>query len=98
MITYNDKIFSSWEEIVNQYPIMWVIFDKAKMSRGRVVEGHIMAILPDEEVIEFRNKNFGKVKLALRTSESIRVTDVDGNIIGYGSNLGGYIHGELINA
>ena len=98
MITYEDKVFDSWEDVKNQYPMMWVVFDEVIMNHGQIVKGHVMAILPDEEIIAYRNSHFGQVKLSLRTSESVRITDENGNFVGYGSNVGGYIHGELVNA
>ena len=99
MITYEDKSFNTWEDVVKQYPAMWVVFDKAELKHGKVAEGNIMAILPDEEVINFRHIHHGEIRLALRTNESVRFTDVNGNVIGYGSSsMGGYIHGELIDA
>ena len=99
MITYEDKSFDTWEDVVKQYPAMWVVFDKAELKHGKVVTGNIMAILPDEEIIDYRNKHFGEVKLSLRTTETIRFTDSYVNVVGYGTGgMGGYIHGELIDA
>ena len=103
MITYEDKsgliTFDSWEDVVKKYPAMWVVFDVADLKHGTVVDGHIMAILPDEEIISYRHIHHSEIKLALRTTESVRFTDGDGRVIGYGSSgMGGYIHGELIDA
>ena len=99
MITYEDKSFDTWEDVVKLYPAMWVVFDKAELKHGKVVEGNIMAILPDEEVISFRHIHHNEIKLALRTTESVRFTDDNGYVIGYGTvGMGGYIHGELIDA
>ena len=99
MITYEDKTFEKWEDVVKQYPAMWVVFDKAELKCGKVVVGNIMAIIPDEEVISFRHIHHNEIQLALRTTESVRFTDENGNVIGYGTGgMGGYIHGELINA
>ena len=101
MITYKDKKFSSWSDVVKQYPAMWVVFANIDLKQGQVKSGTIMAILPDEEVIEFRHKNHGKIKLSLRTTETVRFSDDEGNVVGHGgatSAGGGYIHGELVNA
>ncbi|MBQ8947822.1 MAG: hypothetical protein IJ058_15225 [Lachnospiraceae bacterium] len=100
MITYQDKVFNSWQDIVNQHPAMWVIFDKAEIKKGQVQSGNVMAILPDEEVVEFRHRNHGKIKISLRTTETVRIADENGNAIGYGSSgsMGGYIHGQLVDA
>lgn len=99
MITYGDKAFDSWEDVVKQYPAMWVVFTKAELKHGEVERGTIMAILPDEDVISYRHKHHNEIKLALRTTETIKITDDDGKLVGYGSSgMGGYIHGELINA
>ena len=84
MITYEDKSFDTWEDVVKQYPAMWVVFDKADFKKGRVQSGHIWIILPDKDIIEFENKNYGYYVLSLRTTETM--------------DIGGYIHGELIDA
>ena len=31
MITYKDKKFNSWKDVVEQYPAMWVVFDNLKV-------------------------------------------------------------------
>lgn len=41
-------------------------------------------ILPDEEIIDFENNRYDDVALSLRTTETIGV--------------GGYIHGEFVDA
>ena len=51
---------------------------------ARVKAGNIWVILPDEEIITFENKNFGKYALSLRTTDTV--------------GAGGYIHGELVDA
>lgn len=88
MITYNENdkeiSFDSWKDVVKRYPAQWVVFDKADFDGARVNAGHIWVILPDEEIIDFKHKNRGKIVLSLRTTETM--------------NMGGYIHGELINA
>ena len=84
MITYQNMIYESWEDVVSQYPAMWVVFDKVDFDGSRVKSGHIWAILPDDEIIAFRNAHFGQIKLSLRTTETM--------------SIGGYIHGELVNA
>ena len=83
MITYEDKIFDSWQDVVEQYPAMWVVFDKVDFDGAKVHSGHICGILPDEKIIEFRHKHFGEIELSLRTTETMCA--------------GGNIHGELIN-
>ena len=98
MITYEDKSFDTWEDVVKQYPAMWVVFDKVDFDGREVTAGHIMIILPDEEIIDFENKHFNEVKMSLRTTETVRITDENGNFIGYANGHGGYIHGELIDA
>ena len=99
MITYEDKTFDTWEDVVKQYPAMWVVFDRVELNHGKIIDGNIIAILKDDDIIEFRNVHFGEVKLALRTTETIEYTDGHGNVIGYGtSGMGGYIHGELVDA
>jgi hypothetical protein len=88
MITYNENdkeiSFDSWKDVVKRYPAQWVVFDKVDFDGARVNAGHIWVILPDEEIIDFKHKNRGKIVLSLRTTETM--------------NMGGYIHGELINA
>ncbi len=84
MITYKDKNFNSWKDVVNQYPAMWVVFDKVDFRKGRVQSGNIWVILPDKDIIDFENKNSGNYALSLRTTETM--------------DIGGYIHGELIDA
>ena len=135
MITYEDKSFNSWQDVVKDYPAMWVVFDKAELTHGQIQSGSIMAILPDEEIINFRNTHLGEVKLSLRTTETVRMNidlsallasrginevgdggDVGngvGSVAGVGTlagagadsgagvavgSVGGYIHGELIDA
>lgn len=98
MITYEDKTFASWEDVVKQYPAMWVVFAKVDLRHGKVTDGNIMTILPDDKVIEYRHKNHGKIKLSLRTTETVGITDENGKLVGYAGNQGGYIHGEIINA
>ena len=101
MIQYKDKTFDTWNDVIKKYPAMWVMFANIDLKQGEVKSGVIMAILPDEEVIEYRHKHHGEIKLSLRTTETVRITDDDGDVIGYGgasSAGGGYIHGELINA
>ena len=98
MITYEDKKFDTWDDVVKQYPAMWVVFDKADFDGREVKTGHIMIILPDEEIIAFENEHFNEVKMSLRTTETVRITDERGNFIGYSNGQGGYIHGELIDA
>ena len=84
MITYKDKNFNSWSEVVKQYPAMWVVFDKVDFRKGCVQSGNIWVILPDKDIIDFENKNSGHYALSLRTTETM--------------DIGGYIHGELIDA
>ena len=84
MITYEDKKFDSWKDVVKQYPAMWVVFDKVDFDGARVNAGHIWVILPDEQIISFKNKNRKQIALSLRTTETM--------------GIGGYIHGELIDA
>lgn len=124
MITYEDKSFNSWQDVVKDYPAMWVVFDEAELKHGQIQSGNIMAILPDEEIIAFRNTHLGEVKLSLRTTETVRM-NIDlsallaarginetvgsgvGTVAGAGADagsgvvvgsVGGYIHGELIDA
>lgn len=84
MITYKDKKFNSWKDVVEQYPAMWVVFDKVDFRKGRVQSGNILVILPDEDIIDFEDKNIGNYALSLRTTETM--------------DIGGYIHGELVDA
>ena len=84
MITYKDKKFNSWKDVVEQYPAMWVVFDKVDFRKGRVQSGNIWVILPDEDIIDFEDKNIGNYVLSLRTTETM--------------DIGGYIHGELVDA
>ncbi|MBQ9438057.1 MAG: hypothetical protein IJU50_06955 [Lachnospiraceae bacterium] len=98
MITYEDKSFDTWEDVVKQYPAMWVVFDKADFDGREVKAGHIMVILPDEDIIDYENKHFNEVKMSLRTTETVHITDENGNFVGYANGQGGYIHGELIDA
>ena len=51
MITYKDKSFDSWQDVVINYPAMWVVFDKAELKHRQIQSGNVMAILPDEETI-----------------------------------------------
>ena len=137
MITYKEETFNSWKDIVDKYPAMWVVFDKAELKHGKIQSGSIMAILPDEEIIAFRDTHLGEVKLSLRTTETVKMNiDLDAmlatrNRSGEGDDgdraatesnrstaglnrpasglknstvsvvtggIGGYIHGELIDA
>lgn len=84
MITYKDKNFNSWKDVVKQYPAMWVVFDKVDFRKGRVQSGNIWVILPDKDIIDFEDKNIGNYVLSLRTTETM--------------DIGGYIHGELVDA
>ena len=99
MITYNDKKFSAWNDVVEKYPAMWVVFDKAEIKKGQVQSGNIMSILPDEEIIEFRHIHHGEIQISLRTTETARITDEKEKMAekGGGNTGGGYIHGEIIN-
>ena len=98
MITYEDKSFDTWEDVVKQYPAMWVVFDKVDFDGREVKAGHILVILPDEDIIDYENKHFDEVKMSLRTTETVRITDNNGDFVGYANDQGGYIHGELIDA
>ena len=84
MITYKNSKFETWQDVVNQYPAKWVVFDNVDFDGARVNAGHIWTILPDEEIISFCNEHFGQVKLSLRTTET--------------TGMGGYIHGEIVDA
>ena len=84
MITYKDKKFNSWKDVVEQYPAMWIVFDKVDFRKGRVQSGNIWVILPDKDIIDFEDKNIGNYVLSLRTTETM--------------DIGGYIHGELVDA
>ena len=84
MITYKDKNFNSWKDVVKQYPAMWVVFDKVDFRKGSVQSGSIWVILPDKDIIDFEDKNSGNYALSLRTTETM--------------DIGGYIHGELVDA
>ena len=84
MITYKDKNFNSWKDVVKQYPAMWVVFDKVDFRKGCVQSGNIWVILPDKDIIDFEDKNIGNYVLSLRTTETM--------------DIGGYIHGELVDA
>ena len=78
MITYKEKTFDSWKDIVDKYPAMWVVFDKAELKHGKIQSGSIMAILPDEEIIAFRDTHLREVKLSLRTTETVMMNiDLD---------------------
>ena len=74
MITYKDSTFNSWTDVVKQYPAKWVVFDEVDFDGAKVNSGNIWEILPDDKIIAFRHKNFGKIKLSLRTTESIGIT------------------------
>jgi hypothetical protein len=97
MITFKDKTFESWDDVVKQYPAMWVVFDKAEIKHGRVQIGDILAVLPDDEILYSRHKHRGAIKISLRTTETISAYDGNGNYVGVSGGAGGYIHGELIN-
>ena len=87
MITYKDKNFNSWKDVVKQYPAMWVVFDKVDFRKGCIQSGNIWVILPDDKIVDFKNAHFGDIKLSLRTTETVEL-----------GSIGGYIHGELIDA
>ena len=87
MITYEDKSFNSWQDVVRDYPAMWVVFDKVDFRKGRVQSGNIWVILPDDKIVDFKNTHFGDIALSLRTTETVEL-----------GSMGGYIHGELIDA
>lgn len=84
MFTYNDGTkeikWNSWNDIVNQYPAMWIIFRKANFDGSDVVSGDIWAILPDDKVQDFWDHNCVEIDASRRTTEG----------------AGGYIHGELV--
>lgn len=84
MITYEDKKFDTWQDVVKKYPAMWVVFDTVNFRKGKVQSGSIRIILPDEKIIDFEDNNTGKYALSLRTTET--------------SGVGGYIHGEIVDA
>ena len=120
MITYEDKSFNSWQDVVKDYPAMWIVFDKVELTHGQIQSGNIMAILPDDDIITFRNAHLGEVKLSLRTTETVKMNiDLNALLAARGSDrtvgsgagtsvgadagvavgsVGGYIHGELIDA
>ena len=84
MITYEDKIFDTWKDVVKTFPAMWVVFNKVDFDGAKVKAGNIWVILPDEEIIDFENDHYDDIALSLRTTETMGV--------------GGYIHGELVDA
>ena len=62
-ITEVNNVFDSWKDVVKRYPAQWVVFDKVDFDGARVNAGHIWVILPDEEIIDFKHKNRGKIVL-----------------------------------
>ena len=71
MITYKDKSFDSWKDVVKNYPAMWVVFDKVDFRKGRVQSGNIWVILPDDKIVDFKNTHFDDIALSLRTTETV---------------------------
>lgn len=73
-----------WKEIVTKYPSMWVFFSDYTKKGGSVESGTILKILPDDKVIEYANSHDSEIAMSLRTTED--------------APMGGYIHGELVEA
>ena len=44
-----------WEEMVNKYPEQWVAIKDAVMDGPDVVSGVVIAVLSDDEIIEYEN-------------------------------------------
>ena len=56
VITYKEKTYDSWKDVVKSFPAMWVVFSRVDFDGTRVKAGNIWAILPDEEIIDFENE------------------------------------------
>lgn len=88
MITYNENdkeiSFDSWKDVVKRYPAKSPKYVRHLPLPRQNLPCQTPPTVPDEEIIDFKHKNRGKIVLSLRTTETM--------------NMGGYIHGELINA
>lgn len=83
MYTYNDKSYT-WDELAEQFPAMWIIYNNCKIEGSDTVSGDIRVILPDDQLIPFLNEHVKEVPFYERTTDDLC------------GITGGYIHGELV--
>ena len=60
----------SWDEMVKQYPNMWVAVKDAEMNGIDVLSGEVVTVQPDDKICKFRMKHRGAGFVFRRTSES----------------------------
>lgn len=59
----------SWDEMVKQYPDLWVAVKDAEMDGADIVSGEVVTAQSDEEMRKFRINNRGAGFVFRRTSE-----------------------------
>ena len=59
----------SWDDMVKEYPNLWVAVKDAEMDGADIVSGEVVAAQSDEEMREFRIKHRGAGFVFRRTSE-----------------------------
>lgn len=59
----------SWDEMVRQYPNLWVAVKDAEMDGADIMSGEVVTAQPDEEMRKFRMNNHGAGFVFRRTSE-----------------------------
>ncbi len=70
----------TWEEIIEKYPDCWVALANCNMLYGGIQDADIVAVLADDEVDDFRVKNWGTGYRYRRTTErtGVGVINVQG--------------------
>ena len=59
----------SWDEMVQQYPDLWVAVKDAEMDGADIMSGEVIAAQSDEDMRRFGVKNRGAGLVFRRTSE-----------------------------
>ncbi len=85
-ITKSDDIGKniSWSELEQKYPAKWIIFKNAEWDGSDVVSGTVSAVLSDNQLQNYMEQHYDEIAYYTRTNEDM--------------SMGGYIHGELVDA
>lgn len=70
----------TWDEAVDMFPDLWVVFKDCKMSGIDIEEGILVDVIADQDIKNYMKQHFYEDIVIDRTTEDCNV---------------GYIHGEI---
>lgn len=59
----------TWEQMVHNFPAMWVVVRNAVMDGPDIVSGIVEDVKPDDEIIDYRSRHLHQGYVFRRTTE-----------------------------